>query len=308
MASWRRAPRSRPSAPRSSRRRAGCAIDASPRGSSSAAPCRSSRPRSAICQRSTSACAAGAGSDSQTGTLARARAPRAARRARHRPGKAGVGDANRDGNRQRPGRVEHAKRRARRLVVDRESRRRGRRRRAAATPAPRDGETDERAENDGSSDTVVHGVADTAAMSPMRPNVAPSSDLTRSRSPKPAQAEVVREPQASRKPDARGIGVELPRMNREHRGQPRRFAASIVRRTRRGELIRSPQPQPIGITCPNRSATSGGTSVIGPAAFAVHEDSADSRPIADDPERGHARVDVEALAPPARRAPTASGR
>ena len=45
----------------------------------SAAPCFSSRPRSAICQRSTSACASGAGSDSQTGArrarVRRARAP-----------------------------------------------------------------------------------------------------------------------------------------------------------------------------------------------------------------------------------------
>ena len=48
-------------------------------------------------------------------------------------------------------------------------------------------------------------------------------------------------------------------------GWPARLTASIVRSTRPGELIRRPHPQPIGITCPNRSATSGGISVIGPA-------------------------------------------
>ena len=34
----------------------------------------------------------------------------------------------------------------------------------------------------------------------------------------------------------------------------------------RGELMRRPQPQPRGITWPNRSATRGGTSMIGPDA------------------------------------------
>ena len=50
------------------------------------------------------------------------------------------------------------------------------------------------------------------------------------------------------------------------RGWPPRSSAAPAR----GELIRSPQPQPIGITCPKRSATSGGTSRIGPAGGLAH--------------------------------------
>ena len=60
-------------------------------------------------------------------------------------------------------------------------------------------------------------------------------------------------------------------------GNPARFNRSIACRTRRGELMRSPHPHPSGMTCPNRSATSGGTSRIGPATGCdAHADVADT--------------------------------
>jgi hypothetical protein len=115
----------------------------------------------------------GARSDSQTGTRRFANG-REARVERGIGRERRVGHPNRERKSDRPGGVERTKRRAGRLVADHESRhRRGRLRSGAC---PRDGEeAGERAENDGSNETGVHGVADTGAMSPMRPNVAPST-------------------------------------------------------------------------------------------------------------------------------------
>ena len=48
------------------------------------------------------------------------------------------------------------------------------------------------------------------------------------------------------------------------RARPRGLSARFPRARARGVLMRKPHPQPIGITCPNRSATSGGASRIGP--------------------------------------------
>ena len=65
--------------------------------------------------------------------------------------------------------------------------------------------------------------------------------------PETAEPEVVREVQPRRQAHSRRIRIELPGMHRQDGGDAGAFTASIARSTRRGELIRRPQPQPIGI-------------------------------------------------------------
>ena len=72
------------------------------------------------------------------------------------------------------------------------------------------------------------------------------------------------EAQPGRQPDARWIRIDFPRMYSQDGGRTRLVCPLDFLSTRCGVLMRKPHPQPIGITCPNRSATSGGTSRIGP--------------------------------------------
>ena len=82
----------------------------------------------------------------------------------------------------------------------------------------RRGETDEEKSEGG---PVDHGVAETAAMSPMRPNGAPSS-TSRSRSRKSAQPEVVGEMQAEPEAAPAGDRDRAPRDGRSGRRAARR--------------------------------------------------------------------------------------
>ena len=73
----------------------------------------------------------------------------------------------------------------------------------------------------------------------------PPPSISRSRRAKPAEPEVVRETRAGRQRTRGGSGSISHGCTASTAGTPARFSRSIARSTRRGELMRSPQPQPM---------------------------------------------------------------
>ena len=145
-------------------------------------------------------------------------------------------------------------------------------RRRSAGPAPAatraDGQENARADERPAGRAAIRHQRACGEIARSRRMRAVATGSVRSRSPESAQPEVVREVQPRRQAHARRIRIELPRDGRSSTAghARRRSAARSPAAPARGELMRRPQPQPSGITWPNRSATSGGTSRIGPAA------------------------------------------